>query len=370
MIADLNGDGRDDFVTSGWCPNGPNGTFSVRLSTGDGAYGPPTCYTIPTAPLVPTSFTAGDFFGNGHIDIAAIDEQDNLSIWKNAAGDGTLTLASSMTQSGGVAADVNHDGKVDLVHELPNPNGGTTMQEQVLFGNGDGTFTPGPTTTFTMQVEGGVQGIGDFDGDGNIDLLAGDGNGEESEILYGDGTGKFTPGPTIGGSDLGVSSAVLTQYQPFDVNSDGIMDLIGAPFTYTFCGNGCYPTVARNNYLDIEFGHSGRTLTSQKVPLQNCADSAAPPQVADFDGDGIPDIVVAEGPCQGIGPETFDFLKGNGNGTFQPEQVLYKTNDSIDEWFVMKASKSGKPGLAVFQFLDVNNTVTNPEELIMVNTTP
>lgn len=198
----------------------------------------------------------------------------------------------------------------------------------------------------------------------------GDGGGEETEILYGDGTGKFTPGPSFGGSPMGKSSAVLTQYQPFDVNPDGIVDMIGAPFTYTFCGSGCNPTITLSNYLDIEFGRADRTLTSQKVPLENCAVSQAPPQVADFDGDGIPDIIVAEGPCQGTGPNTLDFLKGNGNGTFQPEQVLYTTNDSIVQWFVMKPSASGKPGLAVFQFLDVNRTVTNPEELIMVNTTP
>jgi len=36
----------------------------------------------------------------------------------------------------------------------------------------------------------------------------------------------------------------------------------------------------------------------------------------------------------------------------------------------MKTSQSGKPGLAVYQFQDVNTTVTNPQELIMVNTTP
>ncbi|HTH41559.1 MAG TPA: VCBS repeat-containing protein, partial [Terracidiphilus sp.] len=125
-----------------------------------------------------------------------------------------------------------------------------------------------------------------------------------------------------------------------------------------------------NNYLDIEFGHPDRTLTSQRVSLANCASSAHPPQVADFDGDGIPDIIVAEAPCQGGASEMLDFLKGNGNGTFQSEQVIYTTNDLIPEWFVMKASASGKPGLAVYQYQDVNRTVTNPEELIMVNTTP
>ncbi len=275
VIADLNGDGRDDFVTSGFCSSAANGTFSVHLSTGDGAYGPPTCYTIPTAPLVPPDFAAGDFFGNGHVDVAVEDEQGNVSIWKNT-GDGTLTLASTLMAPGGesglAAADVNHDGKIDLIFSRPDVTTGDGGTLNVFFGNGDGTFAAGPMTPVTAQNQFFDVAAGDFDGDGNVDVAVSDTLGEETEILYGDGTGKFSPGPSIGGSILGVSSAVLTRYQNFDLNADGIMDLIGAPFTYSFCGNGCYPTVARNNYLDVEFGHSGRTLTSQKkLPLANCA---------------------------------------------------------------------------------------------------
>lgn len=379
-VADLNGDKRDDFVTAGYsattatCNSAANGAFSVRLSTGDGAYAPNVCYELPTAPQVPTDFAAGDFLGNGHIDVAVEDEQGNLSIWKNA-GDGTLTLAWSTTlpggQSGMVAADINHDGKVDLVFDRPNVatgNGGTLT---VFFSNGDGTFTTGPATPFTSQVAPFDIAAGDFDGDGNVDVVTSDTNSEETEVFYGDGKGNFTAGPTFGGSDLGKTSAVITQYQPFDVNSDHITDLIGSPFNYTFCGTGCYPPgPTGNNYIDVELGHTDRTLTSQKISLKNCTASLGPPQVADFDGDGIPDIVVSEdSDCKGDAPYTLDFLKGSGNGTFQPEQVIYTTSDEIDEYFVIKPGSSGKPGLAVYQFQDVNKTITNSQELIMVNTT-
>jgi hypothetical protein len=323
---------------------------------------------------MPYGFTAGDFFGNGYIDVAVEDEKGNLYIYKNATGNGTLTVASTTTLPSGpgaiLPADFNHDGKIDLVYEQANPNGvGGTLQ--VLFGNGDGTFSPGPTTTFTMQVSAILQGIGDFDGDGSLDVLAGDSSGREIEVLYGDATGKFIPGPSVGGvAPPGVITDVQTEYQPFYVDSDRMMDLIGAPFTYTSCA-GCRTTVTRSNYLDVEFGHPDRTLTSQKVSLETCPASTTPPQVADFDGDGIPDIVVAEAPCQGPGPNTIDFMKGNGNGTFQPEQMIYTTNDSIYELLVIKAAgNSGKPGLAVAQLQDVNNNLSNPEELIMVNTTP
>lgn len=373
-IADLNGDGRDDFITTGLCSS--NGAFSVRLSTGDGTWAAPTCYTIPTAPLDPTGFAVGDFFGNGLVDVAVEDERGSVSIWKNA-GDGTLTQASTLTPPGGgggmVAADVNHDGKIDLVFSLPDATaaGGTL---NVLFGNGDGTFSAGPSTPVAGQEQFRAVATGDFDGDGNIDVAVSDGSGEETEILYGDGTGKFTAGPNLAETTSGTGDITRTLYEAFEVTANGITDLIGSPFTQApSCGSGCYgPPPTGNNYLDLELGQSDRTLTSVKVPLENCTVSTAPPQVADFDGDGIPDIIVAEGPCPGAasGSNTLDFLKGNGDGTFQPEQVVYTTSDSIDEWFVMKPSSSGKPGLAVYQYQDVNDTVTNPEELIFVNTTP
>jgi hypothetical protein len=381
VLADLNGDGRDDFVTAGLCPT--NGEFSVRLSTGDGIYAPSVCYTIPTAtlntvPLNPTGFMAGNFFADGHTDIAVSDERNNLSIWKNAAGNGILTLGSSMTPPNGdscaYAADVNHDGKTDLIC-IQNTSSSFTAQIQVLFGNGDGTFTPGPSTSFTMQVQPAVEGVGDFDGDGNVDVMASnaDGSAQETEILYGDGAGNFNPGPSLLGSNFQQSNATYTVYQPFDVTSGDLADLIGSPITYAPCPGCLAATATGNNYLNIEFGNSNRTLTSDKVTLENCTVSTAPPQVADFDGDGIPDIIVAEGPCQAIGTsgtETLDFLKGNGDGTFQPEQVVYSTSDVIGEWHVLKPSQSGKPGLTLVQWQNVNDTITNQEELILVNTTP
>lgn len=372
LRVDLNADGREDFVSqnSTW-NSGCTGSFVVTLSTVDGAYAAPVCYTLPAG--VALYFATGDFYGIGTLDIAVSDEAGDLYIYKNS-GEGTLTLASTLTlaaeASGLVGSDVNHDGHIDLVYDVPNSsNGGGTLY--TLLGNGDGSFTAGPTTTFAMAGEpAGSLAVGDFDGDGKGDIMAMGISFDNAAILYGDNSGNFTPGPVLGSPTVGVSSANLTWYQAFDVNSDGAMDLIGSPVTYNFCGSGCYATTTENNYLDLEWGHYNRTLTSQKIPLQHCPSVSAPPQVADFDGDGKADIIVEEdSDCKGSAPYTLNFMKGNGDGTFQAEQVIYSTGDTIGNWHVLRASQSSKPDLTVWQYQDVNNTVTNPEGLVLVNTT-
>ena len=360
--ADLNGDGLEDFVSWNLCSGSG---FSITLSTGDGTYAAPVCYPVPVGN--PSEFAVGDFYGTGKLDVAASNGQGDLYIYKNS-GNGTLTLASSLTEPGAtsgdqaisiVAADVNHDGHIDLVYDVQNRSTNNGGSLYVLFGHGDGTFTNGPVTPFTLSNEpAGNLSVGDFDGDGKADLMVLGINLNHAGIFYGEATGYFTPGPIVG------STALATDYQAFDVDSQGTMDLIGAPYTFNSNSTNTY-----YNYLDLELSHYGRTLTDQKVPLQHCT-VAAPPQVADFDGDGIADIVVAEASdCKGDGPYTLDFLKGNGNGTFRPEQVIYSTSYPIQEYHVMRASHSSKPDLALWQFQVVVGTVTDSEELVLVNTT-
>jgi VCBS repeat protein len=364
--ADLNGDGREDFITdatASWA-NGCSITghsFAVSLSNGDGTYAAPVCYELPTGFAL--YFAVGDFYELGILDLAVTNDQGDLYIYKND-GNGALTLVNSLTlngeASGIVAADANHDGRIDLVYDVANNGTGGGGSLNVLFGEGNASFTAGPSTTFAMNGEpGGNLAVGDFDGDGVSDILVVGVTLFNAEVFYGNNTGNFSPGPIVG------STALQAQYQPFDVDTDGASDLIGSP---TALNNG---SLTPENYLDLEWGHYDRTLSSQKIPLQHCIISSNPPQVADFDGDSIADIIVAEdSDCQGDGPYTFNFMKGNGDGTFQAEQVIYSTGDVIAAWHVMRASHSSKPDLTVWQFENgEDNTILNPEELVLVNTT-
>lgn len=353
--ADLNGDGREDFISenNGGFAAGCTGSFAVTLSTGDGAYAAPACYTIPTGSAL--YFAAGDFSGNGKLDLAVTNDSGQLYIYSNN-GTGALNLAYTYTlfreAAGIVAADVDHDGKIDLVYSVTNP-AGTSQMVRILYGLGGLQFYNGNAlATYNSPEPAGQLWVGDFDGDGHADILVQGVSHVGNVILYGDGNGDFTPGSTFGSN---------TGYVPADSASDGTLSVIGV---LPPSGGG------NSKVLDLEHGHSDRVLTSQHITLKSCA-AGSDPVLADFDGDGMNDIIVAEdSDCKGDGPYTLNFMKNTGNSTFAPEQPIYSTNDYIFDWQVMRASHSSKPDLTVWQAALVDgNQITNPEQLVMVNTT-
>jgi len=113
-----------------------------------------------------------------------------------------------------IAADINGDGKVDLI----SANQGGTLS--VLTNNGTGGFG----SNATYNVGGDLVSVvaADVNGDGYVDLICANQNSNTLTVLTNDGSGNFTlaSSPTVGYGPCSVTAA--------DVNGDGKLDLISA----------------------------------------------------------------------------------------------------------------------------------------------
>ena len=152
--ADFDRDGTLDLYVTGWDTG--RQWFQIFLGHGDGSFYLYQTYLINGYIIFAGLAAVGDFNRDGKLDLA-VPESQGASSDQLYFGNGDGTFNPSNILSGGdqtmAAADMNHDGKLDLL------DGGC-----IELGNGDGTFTQGG-----CSYGGAVLGAGDFNGDGNLD---------------------------------------------------------------------------------------------------------------------------------------------------------------------------------------------------------
>jgi hypothetical protein len=265
-VGDYFGNGRPDVAVAVF----GNNTVEILPNNGDGTFGAPIALAMPTSFRNIRSIVTADFFGNGRADLAVAGNEgyNNVNSTADPAGvalfknDGTghftftaeylAVVTPDPSGSNGQgdtvnpehvdAADLNHDGKPDLVLSLYDHN------IDVFLNNGNGTFKPG--VGYTTETPGNVGGyprgvtFADVNGDGNTDIIT-DNFGEPVPadqsspqpgsvgILYGKGDGTFQapiqltpykfPGSVAVGDFNGDGSPDLTVTQNYDGHSVGVM---------------------------------------------------------------------------------------------------------------------------------------------------
>jgi hypothetical protein len=168
-LGDFNGDGKlDAIVASGGSTMYPGSGVAVSLGNGDGTFTQANSSPISFGQYL-SAIVAGDFNGDGRLDIATTDSVGNAVIVLLGNGDGTFgaptTIPVGSNPDAIIAADFNNDGKLDLA--IANYGDGTVT---LLLGNGDGTFTPASGSPYTVGAYPYQIAAADFNGDGKLDL--------------------------------------------------------------------------------------------------------------------------------------------------------------------------------------------------------
>lgn len=307
-VADVNGDGKPDLIVANVVTSCCGGVESigVLLGNGDGTFQSPIVITSVSQIGEFNALAVADVNRDGKPDLivttCCASNGDNQAAVLLGNGDGTFQ-SPVLYDLGGTgpsiaAADVNGDGKPDIISA--NWNGSNNSTVTVLLGNGDGTFQP-PIAS-PAPDDPGCLTIADVNSDGKPDALICSEN--TVAVLLGNGDGTFQ-----GFNNTNFLTGYCTNAAAVsDLAGNGILDMI-AP---NQGGGGCNP----EGFAGVLLGDGNGNFQTE-VEYEVGADTYAwmDVAVADFNGDGKPDVAVSSGLYV---PGVVAILLGNGDGTFQP----------------------------------------------------
>jgi hypothetical protein len=280
-VEDFNGDGRLDMVVL----NEQSRDASVLLGDGKGGFAPAPGPPIPAGDN-PNDLAAGDFNRDGHLDLAiANHETQHLTV---LLGDGRgrfepapespLTVAVRPHTHGVATGDFNSDGNLDLVTD-------SWAEDRlvVLFGNGKGSFrTPGTYVAVGKHPYQRAR-VADLNGDGNADIVSPNLDGDNATILLGDGKGEFrqSAGSPFACGDSPFNVAVG------DVNADGKPDLaiVNSPGSTSDRSGQDGLTILIGDGKGAFTRMAGSPFVTGKRPNITA--------IGDLDGDGVADVAVS-----------------------------------------------------------------------------
>jgi Bacterial Ig-like domain (group 3)/FG-GAP-like repeat len=304
------------------------GTRTI-VSSSSGGHTPGTSFLVTRSLAQTTHSLTAKFLGTTS-DLTSTSGAQTVTITATAGPypSGTLlTPTGSSNGNYGLTATVGGFGPFA-------PTGSVTLNDTTT-GSSLGTLTLAPSSTdFLISTAipdsppgtcASVVATGDFNNDGNLDVVAvngadtfgacGDSSGSLVTML-GSGDGTFTTGPVLSNSfsngfQSGGNPNLPMQAVVADFNGDGNLDLA------VICGNTFY----------LFFGNGDGSFQSALMPLGapaagNNSASVAAIAEADFNNDGIPDLAIPQNDT----PAGTYVLLGNGDGTFAVSTLPYEGN--------------------------------------------
>ena len=262
---DLNNDGYLDVITTGIDESSELST-SVYINDQDGTF---TKLDVGLTPLYNATIALGDYNNDGFLDILLAGEgYDPLSsLWKNN-GDSTFSeVDAGLANLGGTNAefrDIDNDGDIDILLSgaIRNQDGSYSSDLRLYSNEGNDSFIEFELSFSSYAVVGS---LGDFDNDGDLDLVTG---GGAMEVYSNNGDGSFSSPINL---ELSFTSGNIKW---FDFNNDGYLDIM----------------LAGNSITDVLINNQGNSfsrlegsfdvLQRQKIDLR------------DYNSDGYIDLLL------------------------------------------------------------------------------
>lgn len=224
VTADFDGVNGPDFAVAS------AGTITVYLNNGAGIFNP----QAPVTATGVTQIAVGDFdSGTGPDIVGGGPTLSSLQIFLNngSGGFGTPTsvpVAGGTTDNGASVGDVNNDGFADLAVDVIVDALAGTQLLAVYLGDGAGNFTPVPQGTpnpLSTVISSTGLALGDYNGDGRLDVAIESGLNSNVAVLLGNGDGTFqspTAATTFATTNIPVAAVAG------DFNKDGADDVATA----------------------------------------------------------------------------------------------------------------------------------------------
>jgi hypothetical protein len=277
---DMNDDGKDDMVSPGYS------SFNVAYQGAAGAYSITNFPTTQAANTASWSFSVGDWDSNGHRDLlygggsgatfmtangdgtaytqfsppqyifcqrtnfvdlnndglldafSCHDVAPNVAFINNGAGQLVFNQGDYGTTCGNygsIFTDIDNDGVVDLFVAKC----GCDPADLLMLNSGTGTFTNvAPSLGLADGHQSWSSAWGDFDNDGDMDVLIGASSGVVHKLLYNNGDGTFTAAPPDNGMDLWTGQSI--EWTAHDFNNDGWVDILGGGALHYNNGDGTF----------------------------------------------------------------------------------------------------------------------------------